>query len=76
MRRTGAGLVKQSIQLRDLSADKIARLGKTVEKQAEQIARDTGTEIRSGAGHDPPALAPPKDQSEIQQAAASLGPRR
>jgi N-carbamoyl-L-amino-acid hydrolase len=68
------GLVKHSIELRDLSADKIARLGKVVEKQAQQIARETGTEITiRKLEHDPPALASPEVQSRIEQAAASLG---
>src|SRR3954468_23087356 len=39
------GLVKHSIELRDLSADKIARLGLEIQKQAQQIARETNTEI-------------------------------
>ena len=47
------GLVKHSIELRDLSAEKIAGLAEEIEKQARQIARETGTEIsrskKSGA---------------------------
>ena len=68
------GLVKHSIELRDLSAEKIARLGAEIRKQAEQIAHKTGTEIAiTKAGHDPAARATPEIQSRIEQAAASLG---
>lgn len=68
------GLVKHSIELRDLSAEKIAGLAEEIEKQARQIARETGTEISSRkVEHAPPALASPAIQSQIEQAAASLG---
>ena len=68
------GLVKHSIELRDLSAEKIAGLAEEIEKQARQIARETGTEISSKkVEHAPPALASPAIQSQIEQAAASLG---
>jgi beta-ureidopropionase / N-carbamoyl-L-amino-acid hydrolase len=68
------GLVKHAIELRDLSAEKIAGLGAAVEKQAQQIARETGTEITiKKLEHDPPALASPEMQSHIEQAAASQG---
>ena len=68
------GLVKHSIELRDLSAEKIARLGEEIGKQAQQIARETRTEITSKQlEHHPPALASPEIQAQIEQAAASLG---
>jgi beta-ureidopropionase / N-carbamoyl-L-amino-acid hydrolase len=68
------GLVKHSIELRDLSAEKIARLGEQIRKQAQQIAQQTGTEIIvKKVENDPPAMASPEIQSQIEQAAASLG---
>ena len=68
------GLVRHSIELRDLSAEKIARLGDAIEQQAQQIGRETGTEITiRKLEHAPPALASPQIQSQIEQAAASIG---
>jgi len=68
------GLVKHSIELRDLSAEKIARLGEEIQKQAQQIAHQTNTEITiRKLENDPPAMATPEIQSQIEQAAASLG---
>ena len=67
------GLVKHSIELRDLSAEKIARLGNEIQKRAEQIARETWTEIViKRIEHDPPAIATPEIQAAIEQAAAGL----
>ena len=68
------GLVKHSIELRDLSADKIARLGNEIQRQAQQIARETNTEITiKKLENDPPAMATAQIQSQIEQAAARLG---
>jgi N-carbamoyl-L-amino-acid hydrolase len=68
------GLVKHSIELRDLSAEKIARLGDDIQKRAHQIARETRTEIKiRKVEHDPPAMATPEIQAAIQQSAAGLG---
>jgi N-carbamoyl-L-amino-acid hydrolase len=68
------GLVKQSIELRDLSADKIARLGLEIRKQAQHIARETNTEITiEKLENDPPALATPEIQFQIEHSAAKLG---
>jgi N-carbamoyl-L-amino-acid hydrolase len=68
------GLVKHSIELRDLSAEKIARLGEEIQKRAQQIARDTGTEITiKKLEHDPPAIATPEIQIAIEQSATELG---
>jgi N-carbamoyl-L-amino-acid hydrolase len=65
--------VKHSIELRDLSAEKIARLGNEIQKRAEQIARETWTEIViKRIEHDPPAIATPEIQAAIEQAAAGL----
>jgi N-carbamoyl-L-amino-acid hydrolase len=68
------GLVKHSIELRDLSAEKISRLGDEIQKQAQQIARETNTEINiKKIENDPAALATPEIQSQIEEAARSLG---
>jgi N-carbamoyl-L-amino-acid hydrolase len=68
------GMVKHSIELRDLSAEKIARLGEEIQEQARQIAHETNTEITiRKIGNDPAAMATPEIQSQIEQAAASLG---
>ena len=68
------GLVKHSIELRDLSAEKIARLGDEIQKRAHQIARETRTEITiRKLEHDPPAIATPEIQAAIQQSATGLG---
>jgi len=68
------GLVKHSIELRDLSPEKIARLGEEIRRQAQQIARQTNTEITiTHLENDPPAMANPQIQAQIEHAAASLG---
>lgn len=70
------GLVKHSIELRDLSPEKIKRLGEEIQKRALLIARQTGTEISiKQVEHDPPAVANPGIQSQIESAAAGLGLR-
>jgi N-carbamoyl-L-amino-acid hydrolase len=68
------GLVKHSIELRDLSAQKIARLGEEIQKRALEIAKETGTEINlKKIESDPPAVASPEIQDSIEAAAAKLG---
>ena len=68
------GLVKHSIELRDLSAETIARLGNEIQKRSQEIARDTGTEIiMEKVEHAPPALADPAIQAKIETAATELG---
>jgi N-carbamoyl-L-amino-acid hydrolase len=68
------GVVKHSIELRDLSPEKIARLGDEIQKHAQEIAQQTKTEISmKKVEHDPPAVATPAIQSQIEAAAASLG---
>jgi N-carbamoyl-L-amino-acid hydrolase len=67
------GLVKHSIELRDLSPEKIARLGEEIQKRAQQIAQETKTEISmKRVEHDLPAVATPEIQSVIEAAAAGL----
>ena len=68
------GLVKCSVELRDLSAEKIARLGEEIKARGQEIARQTGTEIiMTAVEHDPPAVATPAIQSTIEKVAADLG---
>jgi beta-ureidopropionase / N-carbamoyl-L-amino-acid hydrolase len=68
------GLVKHSIELRDLSPEKIARLGEEIRRQAQQIAHETNTEITiKHLENDPPAMAKPQIQAQIEAAAAGLG---
>jgi N-carbamoyl-L-amino-acid hydrolase len=68
------GVVKHSIELRDLSPEKIARLGDEIQKRAQDIAQETKTDISmKKVEHDPPAVATPAIQSQIEAAAAGLG---
>jgi beta-ureidopropionase / N-carbamoyl-L-amino-acid hydrolase len=68
------GLVKHSIELRDLSAETIARLGTEIQARAQVIARETQTDIAmKQVEHDDPAIATPEVQSQIEAAAAGLG---
>ena len=70
------GLVRCSVELRDLSAEKIARLGAEIQRRAQAIAQQTGTEIAfRKVEHDPPAVATPEIQSTIEKATAELGLR-
>ena len=67
------GLVKLSIEFRDLSADSVARLGAEVAARAQEIARQTDTQISlQRVARDPAALADPLIQAQIAAAAASL----
>jgi len=68
------GLVKHSIELRDLSAETIARLGTEIQKRAQEIAQDTGTEISmEKVEHVAPAVADLEIQATIEAAATELG---
>lgn len=68
------GLVKHTIELRDLSSEKIARLGIDIQSRARGIASETATEIEiRKAEHDPPAVASPEIQALIEGAAGKLG---
>jgi N-carbamoyl-L-amino-acid hydrolase len=68
------GLVRLTIELRDLSAAKIAGLAKQIGTRAREIAARMQTEIemRPAAHHDP-ALATPQVQKSIEAACAKLG---
>jgi len=68
------GRVEHSIELRDLSAEKIARLGDEIRTAAQEIARQTGTEISfQRVEHHAGADANPEIQTKIEAAAAALG---
>ena len=68
------GRVKATLELRDLDAAKIGEIGKRIAARAGAIAADTGTEIvLRQVETDPPALATPRIQHEIETAAAGLG---
>ena len=68
------GLVKHSIELRDLSAEKVARMGDEIQRRAQEIAQETGTEIQiTKVDHHPAAMADPEIQKTIEEAAAGLG---
>jgi N-carbamoyl-L-amino-acid hydrolase len=70
------GLVRHTIELRDLSAEKIARLAETIRIRAGQIAQETGTEITiTPTSHHEAALATPWVQQAIEEAAGRLGLR-
>jgi N-carbamoyl-L-amino-acid hydrolase len=70
------GLVKHSIELRDLSEDKLVRLGAAIQQRIRQIARETNTDISvKQIEHDAPALATAAIQREIEAAASGLGLR-
>jgi N-carbamoyl-L-amino-acid hydrolase len=68
------GEVRHSIELRDLSTVKIARLGEAIEVQARQIAAATRTEISiTKKDHHTGAPATPLVQEAIERAAEKLG---
>jgi len=68
------GLVRHSIEFRDLSEDTLAHLGAAIRERAAQVARDTHTEITiRPTEHLPPALASPVIQRQIEASAGALG---
>jgi len=70
------GLVRHTIEFRDLSEQTLVRLGEAVRTRAAEIARVTGTEISiTPIEHLRPALATPAIQKQIEAAAAGLGLR-
>jgi len=67
------GFVRHTIEFRDLAESTLAHLGAAIRERASQIARATGTDITiTQVVHDPPALAAPEIQRQIEAAAASL----
>ena len=70
------GLVKHTIEFRDLSEETLVRLGAAARSRAQEIARETGTQITiTQVEHLRPALATPAIQKQIEAAAAALGLR-
>lgn len=68
------GLVRHTIELRDLSSAKIARLAGEIRARAQEIAVQTRTEIDiRPIAHHPEALATPEVQASIEAACARLG---
>ena len=68
------GRVVQTIELRDLSSEKIARLAQEIQTRAADIARQTQTEIRiRQIAHHDAALATPAVQAAIEASAKQLG---
>jgi N-carbamoyl-L-amino-acid hydrolase len=68
------GNARLTIELRDLSAEKIKKLGAAIEQRSRKIAADTQTsiEMRRASHHDS-ALADPGLQKAIEESAAHLG---
>lgn len=70
------GLVRHTIELRDLSSARIAALADRVKARAGEIAARTGTAIEiTPTSHHEAALAHPGIQTAIERAAADLGLR-
>ncbi len=70
------GQVRLSIELRDLSSEKLERLGEKIRSRASAIATSTKTEITmTRNGHNEAALADAKIQGVIEETAKRLGLR-
>lgn len=68
------GMVRHTVEIRDLSAVKVAKLGAAIVRRADQIAAETRTKIvMKRFFHLEPALADPALQAIIESAAANLG---
>jgi N-carbamoyl-L-amino-acid hydrolase len=68
------GNVKLTVELRDLSAEKIAKLGAAIGERARAIAAETRTAIdMQRVAHHGSAIADPKLQKVIEDASARLG---
>jgi acetylornithine deacetylase/succinyl-diaminopimelate desuccinylase-like protein len=68
------GLVKHTIEFRDLSEETLRRLGEAAKQRAQEIAAQTGTQITiTQIEHLRPALATAAIQKQIEAAAAGLG---
>ena len=68
------GVVRLTIELRDLSAEKLARLAERIRLRGAEIARDTKTSIEFAANtHIPPAIAAEEMQRAIERSAGRLG---
>ena len=68
------GLVRQTIELRDLSMDKVARLADRIKDRAREIALTTKTEIELRAlSRAEGAMADPTVQTVIEAASTGMG---
>ena len=68
------GIVSQTIELRDLSPDKLARIADTIRARAAQIAASTKTTIQiAPLSSNKPALATPAVQDAIGRASRAAG---
>ena len=68
------GRVQMTIELRDLSTEKLEKIAAEIRARGEQIARETRTTIKIGPlSSNPPALASPAMQEIIERSAKSLG---
>ena len=67
------GTVRLTIELRDLSPEKLVSMGETIRARAAAIAAQTKTTIDvASLGGNPPALASPDVQKVIERASAAL----
>jgi N-carbamoyl-L-amino-acid hydrolase len=67
------GLARMTIEIRDLSPEKLRRLGEAIRARAREVAAATRTTIDlKPASLAPPAVASPDVQRAIERAAASL----
>jgi N-carbamoyl-L-amino-acid hydrolase len=67
------GEVRHTIELRDLSGEKVARMADEIRARAQIIARETGTTIEiTRASHHAAALASPKVQQLVARSAEAL----
>jgi len=68
------GIVRLTIELRDLSPGKLTRLAERIRLRAAEIARETKTSIEfANISRTPPALAADDVQRAIEQSARRLG---
>ncbi len=68
------GVVRLTIELRDLSAEKLTRMADRIRLRATEIARDTATSIQfTSESHNIPASADNTVQQAIERSAARLG---
>jgi N-carbamoyl-L-amino-acid hydrolase len=68
------GIVRLTIELRDLSPDKLTRLEGQIRARASEIARDTKTSIEfTSSSHNAPASAALEVQQAIERSAGRLG---
>lgn len=68
------GIVRLTIELRDLSPDKLTRLEGHIRARATEIARDTRTSIEfTSSSHNAPANAGLEVQQAIERSAGRLG---